>query len=182
MQNKCDKVISVTIQKIKFFIVNRNWWIFKWYLVEIRREMDMQMGGTVGRVRKRPSSRRLGPVWKSENITHITQHASQRLSVSPRPPPMADSAEREHLLWKSQSEGEETGGEVMSRRKREYNSDSQELVVVKFLFFKLNLISVLLIHRQLRLTNLQERFYIRNKAPRRGCTVWVNASEQWHLQ
>lgn len=53
----------------------------------------------------------------------------------PRPPPMADSAEREHLLWKSQFEGEERGGEVMSRRRREYNSDGRELVLVKFLFF-----------------------------------------------
>ncbi len=154
MQNKCDKVISVTIQKIKLFMVNRNGWIFEWYLVEIK----MQMGGTVGRVKKRSSSRRLGPVWKSENITHITQHASQRLSVSPRPPPMADSAEREHLLWKSQFEGEERGGEVMSWRRREYNSDSQELVVVKFLFLKSHLKSVLLIPRQLHLTDLQERF------------------------
>lgn len=50
------------------------------------------------------------PVCSSENITHITQHASQRLPMSLRPPPIADSAEREHLLWKSQiveEEGEE---------------------------------------------------------------------------
>jgi len=54
-------------------------------------------GWTVDRVRKRPSSRRLRHVSPSENIT---QHASQRLSVSPRPPPITDSAEREHLTVK----------------------------------------------------------------------------------
>lgn len=125
----------------------------------------MEMGGTFGRVSKRPSSRRLGPVCSSENITHITQHASQRLSVSPRPPPMADSAEREHLLWKSQFEEAEMGGEVVSRQKREYNSNSQDLVVVNFIFITFNFMSVLFIHRpaemQFHLTNLQERFYIR---------------------
>lgn len=76
--------------------------------MKIRREIEMQMGA-VGRVSKRPSSRRPRPVCSSENITHITQHASQRLPLSPRPPPMANSAEREHLLWKSQFEEEGNG-------------------------------------------------------------------------
>lgn len=80
---------------------------------------------------------------------------------------MADSAESEQLLWKSQFEEGERGGGVVSRqRKREHNSDSPE-VVVKFIFFKLNFMSVLLTHRMagIQLTNLWDGFYIRNKAP-----------------
>lgn len=80
----------------------------------------------------------------------------------------------------------ERGGEVVSRQRWEYNIDSQELVVVKLYFLKFNFMSVLLRCRQsgmqLHLTNLQERFYIRNKAPRWGCTVCVIALKQWHVQ
>lgn len=35
------------------------------------------------------------------------------------------------------------GGELVSRQRWEYNSDSQELVVVKFIFLKFNFTSVL---------------------------------------
>lgn len=50
-------------------------------------EGEMQMGGGgVGMVSKRPSSRRLGPACSSEHITHITQHAAQRLRPRDRYP------------------------------------------------------------------------------------------------
>lgn len=63
-------------------------------------------------------------VCSSENITHITQHASQRLPMFLRPPPITDSAETEHLPWKSQCEEEKGEERLCSGKKGEYDIDS----------------------------------------------------------
>lgn len=121
----------------EFLMVCMDRQIFTSYPVGIKRGIELQAGGQLaGKVKMQiPGS--AGPVCSSENITHITQHPSQRLFMSPRPPPIANSAAGDHLPWKSQFEEQEKGGEVVSSREREDNCDRQELVVVTFIFIYL---------------------------------------------
>ena len=148
-------------------MVNRNWWILERYLAEIRKKMEMQMGGQLaGWVKGQvPGGSGLSVHQKILPILPSMPH-----SGCPCPPdrhPWLTLLRGNIYCGNHSLRRKEGGGEVVSRQRREYNSDSRELVVVKFIFFKFNFMSQLLVHGQaeiqLHLTNLRERFHIRKK-------------------
>lgn len=97
------------------------------------RRRNADGGGGVGMVSKRPSSRRLGPACSSEHITHITQHAAQRLRPRDRYPLRGNIYCGNHSLRRKEVGG--VGWGMGGGVKAEYNSDSQELIVVKVIVF-----------------------------------------------